>query len=77
MALDLVRVLVRAPELNPLNHKARSVPILNPADKYGRVFFFSWLGFMIAFLSWYAFPPLVCLLSLLPPFLSPTYNEKC
>jgi NNP family nitrate/nitrite transporter-like MFS transporter len=26
---------------------------------YGRVFFFSWFGFMIAFWSWYAFPPLL------------------
>src|SRR5579871_1662927 len=25
---------------------------------HGRVFFFSWLGFLVAFLSWYAFPPL-------------------
>ena len=63
MALGVLRVLVRAPELNPINRKARSVPIFNPTDKYGRVFFFSWLGFLIAFLSWYAFPPLVCLLS--------------
>ncbi|KAJ9631741.1 hypothetical protein H2203_000141 [Taxawa tesnikishii (nom. ined.)] len=26
---------------------------------YGRVFFFSWWGFLIAFWSWYAFPPLL------------------
>ena len=25
---------------------------------HGRVFFLSWLSFMVAFLSWYAFPPL-------------------
>lgn len=25
---------------------------------HGRVFFFAWLGFLVAFLSWYAFPPL-------------------
>lgn len=59
MALGMLSVLVRAPELNPVTKKARSVPTLNPGDKYGRVFFFSWLGFLIAFLSWYAFPPLV------------------
>lgn len=64
MALDMLRVLVKTPELNPVNRKARSVPILNPRDTYGRVFFFSWLGFLIAFLSWYAFPPLVRLLPL-------------
>ena len=61
MALGMLGVLTRAPDVNPLNNKARSVPILNPGDKYGRVFFFSWLGFLIAFLSWYAFPPLVSL----------------
>lgn len=59
MVIGTLSVLARAPELNPVTKKARSVPILNPADKYGRVFFFSWLGFLIAFLSWYAFPPLV------------------
>jgi NNP family nitrate/nitrite transporter-like MFS transporter len=41
-----------APEVNPINSKARSIPVLNPLDKYGRTFFFSWFGFMIAFLSW-------------------------
>lgn len=59
MAFHMLRVLVKTPELNPISKKAHSVPVLNPADKYGRVFFFSWLGFLIAFLSWYAFPPLV------------------
>ncbi|EMD00013.1 hypothetical protein BAUCODRAFT_360113 [Baudoinia panamericana UAMH 10762] len=51
--------LVAAPEVNPITRKARSVPFLNPFNVYGRVFFFSWFGFMIAFLSWYAFPPLL------------------
>jgi MFS transporter, NNP family, nitrate/nitrite transporter len=45
--------------VNPINHKARSVPYFNPFNVYGRVFFFSWFGFLIAFWSWYAFPPLV------------------
>lgn len=48
-----------APVINPINHKARSIPGLNPVNVYGRVFFFSWFGFMIAFWSWYAFPPLI------------------
>ena len=52
--------LFKAPEVNPVNHKARSIPGLNIINVYGRVFFFSWFGFMIAFWSWYAFPPLVC-----------------
>ncbi|PWW79549.1 nitrate transporter [Tuber magnatum] len=52
-------LLWETPAVNPTNHKARSVPVLNPFDKYGRTFFFSTFGFMIAFLSWYAFPPLM------------------
>ncbi|KAK4186170.1 putative nitrate transporter [Podospora australis] len=51
--------LWRKPVLNPVNKKARSVPILNPLDPHGRVFFFSWLGFMLAFWAWYTFPPLL------------------
>jgi NNP family nitrate/nitrite transporter-like MFS transporter len=51
--------LWREPVLNPVNRKARSVPILNPINRHGRVFFFSWMGFMLAFWAWYAFPPLV------------------
>ncbi|KAI1142830.1 nitrate transporter [Hypoxylon sp. FL0543] len=48
-----------APEVNPINRKARSVPFLNVFNVYGRVFFFSWWGFMVAFWAWYAFPPLL------------------
>lgn len=40
------------PEVNPITRKARSVPVLNPVNKYGRVFFFSWFGFLLAFWSW-------------------------
>jgi NNP family nitrate/nitrite transporter-like MFS transporter len=50
-----------APEVNPINRKARSIPVFNPIDKYGRTFFYSWSGFLVAFLSWYAFPPLLTL----------------
>lgn len=45
-------VLVNAPVVNPINKKARSVPLFNPFNLYGRVFFFSWFGFFIAFWSW-------------------------
>lgn len=51
--------LYRVPDVNPVNRKARSVPALNPINMYGRVFFFSWFGFMIAFWAWYTFPPLL------------------
>jgi NNP family nitrate/nitrite transporter-like MFS transporter len=56
---EVLRLAVAAPQVNPLTKKARSIPLLNPFNLYGRVFFFSWLGFLVAFLSWYAFPPLV------------------
>ncbi|KAL2178840.1 major facilitator superfamily domain-containing protein [Thermothelomyces heterothallicus CBS 202.75] len=51
--------LYTRPDVNPVTLKARSIPLLNPVDIYGRVFFFSWFGFMIAFWAWYTFPPLV------------------
>ncbi|KAF2835895.1 nitrate transporter [Patellaria atrata CBS 101060] len=54
-----IRLLWASPDVNPINGKARSIPALNPVNMYGRVFFFSWFGFMIAFWSWYAFPPLL------------------
>ncbi|KAF7597634.1 hypothetical protein BBP40_000112 [Aspergillus hancockii] len=57
--MDSIKLLFLSPEVNPSNRKAKSIPILNPFDKYGRVYFFSWFGFMVAFLSWYAFPPLM------------------
>ncbi|USP77907.1 uncharacterized protein yc1106_05181 [Curvularia clavata] len=47
-----INLLWSAPEVNPYNQKARSIPVLNPVNKYGRVFFFSYLGFFIAFWSW-------------------------
>lgn len=34
--------LWKVPEINPINRKARSIPILNTINLYGRVFFFSW-----------------------------------
>ncbi|KAK4940969.1 hypothetical protein LTR10_019013 [Elasticomyces elasticus] len=52
-------VLFKAPEINPITHKARSIPFFNIINLYGRVFFFSWFGFFVAFWSWYAFPPLL------------------
>jgi len=57
-------LLVQAPAVNPVNQKAHSIPFFNPINMYGRVFFFSWFGFFVAFWSWYAFPPLVSSLRL-------------
>ena len=47
-----ITLLWRAPVVNPVNHKARSIPGLNPFNLYGRVFFFAWFGFFVAFWSW-------------------------
>jgi MFS transporter, NNP family, nitrate/nitrite transporter len=52
-------MLFKAPEINPINKKARTIPALNPINVYGRVFTFAWLGFFCAFLSWYAWSPLI------------------
>ncbi|OAG37453.1 hypothetical protein AYO21_08307 [Fonsecaea monophora] len=49
----------RDPEVNPITYKARAIPFLNPINMYGRVFFFSWFSFFVAFFAWYAFPPLL------------------
>lgn len=54
-----VSSLWKAPEVNPVTHKAKSIPALNPFNLYGRVFLLSWWGFFVAFWSWYAFPPLM------------------
>ena len=54
-------LLWRSPEINPINRKARSIPVLNPVNIYGRVINFAWFGFFVAFWSWYAFPPLLAL----------------
>ncbi|EEH46711.2 uncharacterized protein PADG_02809 [Paracoccidioides brasiliensis Pb18] len=59
MANGVLRSLTAPPEVNPLNKKARTIPVLNPFNIYGRIFFFSWLGYMVSFLSWCAFPPLM------------------
>jgi len=54
-----ITLLWKAPKVNPLNHKAQSVPVLNLHNMYGRQLFFSMMGFMIAFVGWYSFPPLM------------------
>jgi NNP family nitrate/nitrite transporter-like MFS transporter len=46
-------------DINPSNHKSRTLPLLNVKDIYGRTFHLSWIGFFAAFLSWFAFPPLI------------------
>lgn len=48
-----VSLLWKSPDVNPINKKAKSIPFFNPVNVHGRVFFFAWSGFMIAFWSWY------------------------
>ncbi|KXN90612.1 Nitrate transporter [Leucoagaricus sp. SymC.cos] len=45
--------------VNPVNLKSYTIPFLNLRDPYARAFHLSWLGFFVAFLSWFAFPPLI------------------
>jgi len=56
--LGFIASLFRS-DVNPSNHKSRTLPILNVIDKYGRTFHLSWIAFFVAFLSWFAFPPLL------------------
>ncbi|GAA5967836.1 hypothetical protein JCM11641_005781 [Rhodosporidiobolus odoratus] len=46
-------------QINPLNGKSYTLPMFNLRDQYGRNFHLAWLGFFVAFLSWFAFPPLI------------------
>ncbi|KDR71729.1 hypothetical protein GALMADRAFT_270867 [Galerina marginata CBS 339.88] len=45
--------------VNPVNLKSYTIPFFNVHDPYARAFHLSWLGFFVAFLSWFAFPPLI------------------
>ncbi|KAJ6459563.1 major facilitator superfamily domain-containing protein [Mycena sanguinolenta] len=47
------------PIINPLNGKSYTLPMFNLDNPYSRTFHLSWLGFFAAFLSWFAFPPLM------------------
>lgn len=51
--------LWKSPVVNHLNGKSYTLPIFNLANPYSRNFHLSWLGFFVAFLSWFAFPPLL------------------
>ncbi|BGO91810.1 hypothetical protein NBRC10512_007607 [Rhodotorula toruloides] len=46
-------------QINPLNGKSYTLPILRLTDQYSINFHLAWLGFFVAFLSWFAFPPLI------------------
>lgn len=44
---------------HPITGKALRVPLLNVKDRYGRQFWLATVGFMVAFMAWYSFVPLV------------------
>lgn len=46
-------------EINPLNGKSMTFPILRFGDIYATTFWLATAGFFVAFLSWFAFSPLV------------------
>ncbi|KAK7058497.1 hypothetical protein VNI00_002131 [Paramarasmius palmivorus] len=46
-------------DVNPANQKCRSLPLLTLRNQYSINFLLSWLGFWSAFLSWFAFSPLI------------------
>ncbi|KAF9045791.1 MFS general substrate transporter [Hymenopellis radicata] len=48
-----------APIVNPVNLKSYTLPIFNLRSSYAWTLHLSWLDFFVAFLSWFAFPPLI------------------
>ncbi|GAA5823382.1 hypothetical protein JCM3770_006846 [Rhodotorula araucariae] len=52
-------ICLGSPPLDPTTQKALALPILNPLDRHGRIFFLAWLSFLLSFMSWYAMPPLL------------------
>ncbi|GAA5820628.1 hypothetical protein JCM11251_003083 [Rhodosporidiobolus azoricus] len=46
-------------QINPLNGKSYTLPIFNLTQQCAVNFHLAWLGFFVAFLSWFAFPPLI------------------
>ncbi|TKY89981.1 hypothetical protein EX895_001279 [Sporisorium graminicola] len=51
--------LWRPAEINPLNGKSYTFPIFRIFDAYSTAFWLATLGFFVAFLSWFAFSPLM------------------
>lgn len=51
--------LYKPARINAVNGKARTLPFFNLADKHALNFHLSWIGFFVAFFSWFGFPPLL------------------
>ncbi|KAL3964032.1 hypothetical protein ACCO45_001036 [Purpureocillium lilacinum] len=72
MAFD-ISVLWKAPEVNSITKKARSIPVLNPVNVYGRVFSSrGWASCSASGLGEYTFPPLLTVTIKQDLHLSPT-----
>ncbi|KAI0338848.1 nitrate transporter [Trametopsis cervina] len=56
--LSLVQKLTTV-RVNPVNNKCLTIPLLRLDNPYSINFHLSWLGFAVAFLSWFAFSPLI------------------
>jgi len=51
--------LWKQPVVNELNLKSYTLPIFNLNNQFSINFHLAWLGFFVAFTSWFAFPPLL------------------
>lgn len=45
--------------INPANLKCASLPLFSLRNPYSATFHLAWLGYFVAFLSWFAFSPLI------------------
>ncbi|KAL4079388.1 major facilitator superfamily domain-containing protein [Scleroderma citrinum] len=53
------RGIFREVVINPANLKCSSLPLFSLRNQYSINFHLAWLGFFVAFLSWFAFAPLI------------------
>ncbi|KAI6106918.1 major facilitator superfamily domain-containing protein, partial [Pisolithus croceorrhizus] len=54
-----IRINFKDVVVNPANLKCSSLPLFSLRNQYSVNFHLSWLGFFVAFLSWFAFSPLI------------------
>lgn len=59
MAARRSSINLREVVINPANLKCSSLPLLSLRNQYSINFHLAWLGFFVAFLSWFAFAPLI------------------
>lgn len=59
MAARSSSISFREVVINPTNLKCSSLPLFSLRNQYSINFHLAWLGFFVAFLSWFAFAPLI------------------